>query len=104
MGPFSRGGSGDTVGAAAYTSNFVESVGATLRVVIDVGEWDKSVAMNSPGQSGDPRSPHYGDLFGDWANDQAFPLLFSRAAVQEHARQRILLTPSTSDASLDSHS
>jgi penicillin amidase len=41
--------------------------------VADTGDWDRSVASNSPGQSGDPRSPHYRDLFDDWANDRYFP-------------------------------
>jgi penicillin amidase len=62
-------------------------------VVVDVGEWDNSLAMNAPGQSGDLRSPHYSDLFPEWAADQAFPLLYSREKVEADTRQRILLEP-----------
>ncbi len=60
----------------AYLPSFVQSSGATFRIVIDVGHWDNSVAMNSPGQSGDPGSPHYDDLFAPWAADTPFPLYY----------------------------
>ncbi|OEU92302.1 PbsX family transcriptional regulator [Streptomyces abyssalis] len=93
LGPVPRGGSGDTVGAAAYTSGFRQSGGATFRLVVDVGAWDRSLAMNSPGQSGDPGSRHYRDLFADWAQDGAFPLLYSRSAVEENTERVLMLEP-----------
>lgn len=93
IGPLPRGGSGDTVGAASYLADFRQSVGSTFRMVVDVGNWDASVAMNSPGQSGRPTDPHYQDLFPVWAGDGAFPLLYSRAAVEAHTVRRYLLTP-----------
>ena len=88
-----RSGSGDTVGNTSYNSEFHQRSGASFRMVIDVGNWDASVAMNNPGQSGDPRSPHYKDLFEPWANDEAFPLLYSRSAILEAAEARIELVP-----------
>lgn len=60
---------------------------------MDVGEWERSVAMNLPGQSGDPRSSHYADLFQEWANDRVFSLLYSREAAEAAAGQRIILKP-----------
>lgn len=95
--PLPRGGSGETVGNTAYLPTFAQSAGATFRVVIDVGRWDESVAINSPGQSGDPRSPHYDDLFAAWAADRAFPLLYSRAAVLGATEKRIVLLPTSED-------
>ena len=89
----SRGGSGDTVGNTSYGDDFNQRSGASFRMVIDVGNWDASVAMNNPGQSGDPRSPHYRDLFEPWANDEAFPLLYTRPAILEAAEARIELIP-----------
>ncbi|MXW00992.1 MAG: penicillin acylase family protein [Holophagales bacterium] len=93
VGPAERGGSGDTVGNTSYGADFNQRSGASFRMVIDVGNWDASVAMNNPGQSGDPRSPHYRDLFEPWANDQAFPLLYTRPAILEAAETRIELLP-----------
>ena len=94
MGPAPRGGSGDTVGSTLYAPDFVQIGGATFRLVVDVGAWDESVAMNAPGQSGVPDSPHHHDLFAPWAADEAFPLLYSRAAVEQNLGSRILLRPS----------
>ena len=72
VGPAPRGGSGDTVGNTAYRlEDFRQAGGSSWRVVVDVGGWDDSLIMNSPGQSGDPASPHYSDLFRPWARDEA---------------------------------
>ena len=97
VGPAPRGGSGDTVGNTSYGGDFKQRSGASFRMVIDVGNWDASVAMNNPGQSGDPRSPHYKDLFEPWATDQAFPLLYTRPSILEAAEARIELVPARED-------
>ena len=93
VGPAPRGGSGDTVGNTSYGDDLNQRSGASFRMVVDVGNWDASVAMNNPGQSGDPRSPHYKDLFEPWADDEAFPLLYTRPAILEAAEARIELIP-----------
>ena len=95
--PLPRGGGADTVGATTYLPDFTQASGATFRLVVDVGEWDDSVVMNSPGQSGDPASPHYSDLFTLWAADQAVPLLYSRDRIEAMAEERIRLVPRDSD-------
>ncbi len=94
VGPVARGGSGDTVGCTTYSPDFVQTVGASFRVVVDVGKWDNSVAMNSPGQSGDAGSPHFRDLFGAWSEGESFPLFYSRRLVEENLSEAILLRPS----------
>jgi penicillin amidase len=99
VGPAPRGGSGATVNATSYTlTDFVQRYGATFRMLLDVGSWDDSVAMNSPGQSGDPSSPHYRDLFGSWARDESFPLLYSRDRVLAAAERRVVLRPEATHA------
>jgi penicillin amidase len=96
VGPAPRGGSGTTVNATSYSlSDFVQRYGATFRMVLDVGSWDDSVAMNSPGQSGDPSNSHYRDLFPPWARDESFPLLYSRDRVLGAAERRVVLQPAT---------
>ena len=67
--------------------------GASVRMVIDVGSWDESLVINTPGQSGDPESPHYGDLFPLWAEGRFVPMLFSREAVVAAATHAIELSP-----------
>jgi penicillin amidase len=46
---------------------------------------------NAPGQSGDPNSKHYDDLFRKWANGKTVPLLYSRKKVEKATEKRIIL-------------
>ncbi|GAB3316746.1 penicillin acylase family protein [Geodermatophilus aquaeductus] len=98
VGPVPRAGSGDTVGMTGYGPDFRQTMGSTFRMVLDVGEWDSSRAINAPGQSGDPRSPHYADLFEPWAAGGSFPLVYSREAVEAHLGIRIRLRATREDA------
>ena len=90
-----RAGSGDTVGLSGYDASFNAVMGSSFRLAMDVGEWDQSRVINSPGQSGNPRSPHYSDLFSLWAQDESFPLLYSREAIEKAVGQRIVLRPAS---------
>ena len=67
--------------------------GAMFAAVVDVGNWDATQAIVAPGQSGDPRSPHYADLYSPWLKGETFALPFSRAAVAASAESRIRLAP-----------
>ncbi len=94
VGPLPRGGSAYTVNVSSYhPDSFWQAHGPSFRMVLDVGNWDDSRAINTPGQSGDPSSPHYRDLAGSWAEGKYFPLLYSREAVQKAASKVIELVP-----------
>ncbi len=94
VGPLPRGGSAYTVNVSSYhPDSFWQAHGPSFRMVLDVGNWDNSRAINTPGQSGDPLSPHYRDLAGSWAEGKYFPLLYSRDAVQKAVSQVIELAP-----------
>jgi penicillin G amidase len=94
VGPLETPGSSSTPRAQAYrSSDFSVIAGASVRLVMDVGAWDNSVAMNTPGQSDDPMSAHYRDLFPMWAEGSYVPLRFTRAAVERDAEDHIYLTP-----------
>ena len=94
VGPLPKGGGDSTPMMAAYRpADFKVYLGASVRIVVDVGDWDKSQWINSPGQSGDPRSPHYGDLAPLWAKGEYVPMVYSREAVSKVTQQRILLSP-----------
>ena len=73
--------------------DFRVTAGASFRMVVDVGEWDRGVCINAPGQSGDPRSPHYRDLAPLWAEGRYVPMLYTRRAVEAQARSRLVLQP-----------
>lgn len=93
--PVAKSGDGSVVGLAAYRpKDFQVWGGASFRMVLDVGEWDNSVAINTPGQSGDPGSPHYKDLFSMWLQGETFPMLYSRERIEQAVTARIVLEPS----------
>ena len=94
IGAHGRGGSGHTVNNTGFDpANLHVSSGASWRMVTTAGDWDSARMTNAPGQSGDPRSVFYDNLAAPWARDESFPLLFSRAAVERHAKLRIELVP-----------
>ena len=90
--PVPRGGDANTV-MATSGANFRQTHGASFRELLDLGDWDNSLAINVPGQSGQPESPHYTDLLPLWAAGRYFPLVYTRAAVERHTRHRLLLAP-----------
>jgi len=72
----------------------VAATGATYREIIDFADLDGSLATNAPGQSGRPGSPYYGNLTEMWADQDYFPMSFSRRAVEENAAHTLTLAPS----------
>jgi penicillin amidase len=94
VGPLPKGGSSQTPMNAGYRlSDFRVTSGASFRMVVDVGNWDNSRCINAPGQSGDPRSPHYADLAPIWAAGDYVPMLYTKDAIDKAADLRIILTP-----------
>jgi penicillin amidase len=88
------GGDAFTVHNTAFReSDFRQTSGASYRQVLDVGDWDRSMTLNSPGQSGDPRSAHYRDLFAPAVEGRYVPMLYSREAVMQAAETIITLEP-----------
>ena len=83
LGPVERSGGAGTV----------EADGATYREILDVANWDRSLAINVPGQSGQPGSPYYSNLLTMWADNEYFPLAFSSQAVRAAAKYRLTLRP-----------
>jgi hypothetical protein len=76
----------------------LEADGATYREILDVGDWDRSLAINVPGQSGQPASPYYSNLLRMWADNDYFPLVYSRKAVDANTAHRLVLEPALSRA------
>jgi penicillin amidase len=66
---------------------------ATYRQVLDVGDWDRSTAVLSTGQSGQPTSPHYADMIDLWREGEQHPMLWTRASVDAEAAATLWLQP-----------
>ncbi len=92
VGPLPRGGNSYTPGSSG--GNLRQSSGASFRIIVNTGDWDAAIGTNSPGQSGDPESPFYQNLFESWANDEFFPVYYSREKIESVAAEKITLVPS----------
>ena len=97
IGPAERGGYDNTVNATSGP-DYRQTAGASYREILDVADWDNSVAINVPGQSGQPASPHYADLLPLWTEGHYFPLVFSRARVERETQHVLILVPGPGDS------
>jgi penicillin amidase len=96
LGPFPWGGDAATVAQAAVppaepTANppFV----ASLRVVLDVGNWEENRFVLPGGQSGNPLSPHYADQFPLWQRGLGVRMPWSAEEVSKAAQTTLRLVP-----------
>jgi penicillin amidase len=93
-GPTERPGDGDVVQATEFAAgSFEQASGASYREIFDLADWDNSVAINVPGQSGQPGSKHFDDLLPLWGSGEYFPLRFSRDAVDAVTTDVLILQP-----------
>lgn len=94
LGPVPCGGDADVISQAAVrpldplapTTNI-----ASLRAVFDVGAWENSRFVLPGGQSGNPFSPHYGDLFTLWQRGEGVPIAFTADEVRRAAVETLEL-------------
>jgi penicillin amidase len=92
IGPIPRSGYGLTPFATGGPA-FSQTIGATFREIMDLSDWDRSVATSAPGESGQPGSPHFDDLAKLWSEGHYFPLSYSDAAVKSNTEATLLLHP-----------
>jgi penicillin amidase len=94
LGPVERSGDSEVVQATGFAGDsFDQTSGASYREIFDLGDWDNSLAINVPGQSGQPHAKHYADLLPLWSTGKYFPLKFSRAAVDKLTTDLLILEP-----------
>jgi penicillin amidase len=96
-GPFPIGGDGDTIAQASPdpadpTSGTTVAI-ASLRMAIDVGDWERCRWVLPGGQSGNPFSPHYDDQLTLWREGDALPIQWSEAAVAGATHRTLTIHP-----------
>ncbi|WP_181180607.1 penicillin acylase family protein [Mesorhizobium sp. B2-4-6] len=74
-------------------TDFRLTIGASLRIVVDVGDWDNSVCINTLGQFGYPRSQHCGDMAPLWAAGDYVPLVHTDKAAEVAVVLTLKLVP-----------
>ena len=93
VGPRPRGGDSFTVTATGSADN--QTSGGSFKIIADADNWDNSVGVNNPGQSGDPSSAHYRDLFELWSRGRYFPIFYTRPKIESVTEERLTLQPAT---------
>lgn len=89
--PLARGGASNTLNVNSGNSR--QRSGASFRMIVDTADWDSTVGTNSPGQSANPASSHYSDLFEGWNKGEYFPMYFSKDKISSNAGTIIILKP-----------
>ena len=96
VGPVPLGGDTNTVAQAGVLPlNPLRNPAAipNHRTVIDLGDPERSRYVLAGGQSGNPLSPHYADLFALWRRGEGVPIAWSAAAVESATVDRLILGP-----------
>jgi penicillin amidase len=87
------------VNAAAYRiydeeAPFAAHHGPGYRAIYDVADWQRSLYIQSSGQSGNILSPHYADFSDAWAHNRYLPMQTNREALAPDAL-KLTLVPTT---------
>jgi penicillin amidase len=96
LGPVPCGGNTDTINQASVLPLAplapADNI-ASLRMVVDVGEWENSRFVLPGGQSGNPLSPNYADQFPLWQRGEGVPIAWSAEAVRKATQATLELLP-----------
>ena len=96
VGPIRGGGDSNTPFQATVTP--LDPLGPptnlpNFRMVIDVGAWSNSRFVLCGGQSGNPLSPHYADLFEVWQRGEGVPIPWTAEEIEAATVDTLTLEP-----------
>lgn len=95
-GPYPLGGDHTTIWATGTGYHDLDSrrmVGPPFRMIVDLGNLDNSLGLLTPGQSGNPASPHYDDQIEAWFTGDYHPMLINRQKIEALSPNLLRLTP-----------
>lgn len=94
-GAFATAGNGETVNANRWRANksFEVTDIPSLRMIVDLGSLDHSVAIHTPGQSGHAFHTHYNDMVDSWRNIEYHPMLSEHKNVTASTAATLKLVP-----------
>lgn len=94
-GPWNLGGGEAAVNATGWNAagGYEATWVPSMRMVVNVGDWDKSRWINLTGASGHAYSAHYTDQTGKWASGELLDWAYGEQAVQAATVDTLKLTP-----------
>lgn len=95
-GPYPTGGGEDMANATGWTpyEGFQVDWIPSHRMLIDLGDLSRSLAIHSTGQSGHVDHPHYDDMIPLWLEGRYAPMWWTRGQVEDAAEATLVLVPS----------
>jgi penicillin amidase len=67
--------------------------GPPFRFIADLSNWNRSLGILVPGQSGHPANAHYDDNIADFFRGEYHPMLFDREQVITRTTAKLILEP-----------
>ncbi|MGW7516599.1 penicillin acylase family protein [Streptomyces sp. NPDC054796] len=94
-GPWDLGGGEAAVNATGWNAagGYDVTWVPSMRMVVNLGDLDKSRWINLTGASGHAYNSHYTDQTGKWAKGELLPWAFSEKAVEKGTEDKMALTP-----------
>ena len=99
QGPRAIGGDATTIAQASYRPDAPydnNAIGVSSRLVVAFGAAAAAWAMLAPGQSGQPGSPHYGDLITPWLSGDYLEIAWTVEEITAVSPHTLTLTPPSS--------
>ncbi|MDN5818425.1 MAG: penicillin acylase family protein [Yaniella sp.] len=94
-GPYPVGGGSGVVNATGWDldEGYATTTVPSMRMVVDVDDWDNSVWHNLTGTSGHAFHPNYTDQAQDWADGEQYPWNYSADVLEQHWEDTLVLQP-----------
>jgi penicillin G amidase len=98
-GPYAAHGGSSIVNANGWSWSNPAAVRGhvSMRMIVDMSDFDASLAIHATGQSGHPRHRHYDDMIPLWLDGRYHSLWWSREAVDAASSGRLILRPAESN-------
>ena len=99
-GPYPTGGGSGVVNATGWEldESYATVTVPSMRMVLDVSNWDNSVWHNLTGASGHAFHSHYVDQADDWAEGTQYPWRYTAESVDADTVDTLALEPGDSEA------
>ncbi len=94
-GPVAVSGGSGIINATGWSASNPYRVGSisSMRMIVDLSDLNKSVWIQSTGQSGHPASVHYRDFIDKWRAILYDPMMWDQATIKNAAADTLILQP-----------
>ena len=95
IGPVEAGGSSLAINSTdwGFGDDFTIGSYPSMRMVVDLSNFDNSLTVLPSGQSGHVMSKYYDDQVDNWISNNMYPLYFSREQVELNQKDYMFLRP-----------